>query len=221
MSRPIYQIPLATFNNPNGLTADFGQRLSWPPIDSGTATLNVAGYGGFRNHRRKLGGSLDRHDLRGTDRHDRRPAGLFGGVPGHQHVAEHVRRADERGLTQHHTQGTERTMAKSKEETALGLPVDRSLPSDFQRVVTAGRPILRIPSVDEKSVTALTRETARRLSEMPPESRLADRNRLLSLFDDVNDIAERLNTERARAERELSSRNRHRAARRAYLQGSR
>jgi hypothetical protein len=112
-------------------------------------------------------------------------------------------------------------MAKSREETAPGLPVDRSLPSDFRRVVTAGRSILRIPSVDEKSVTALTRETARRLSEMPPESRLADRNRLLSLFDDVNDVAERLNTERARAERELSSRNRHQAARRAYLQGSR
>lgn len=112
-------------------------------------------------------------------------------------------------------------MAKPKEKTAPGLPEDRSLPSDFRRVVTAGRSVLRIPSVDEKGVTALARETARRFSDMSPESRLADRNKLLSLFDDVDDLVERLHTERARAERELSSRARHRAARRAYAQGSR
>ena len=45
MSRPIYQIPLATFNNPNGLTQISGNAFV-ATIDSGTATLNVAGYGG-------------------------------------------------------------------------------------------------------------------------------------------------------------------------------
>ncbi len=45
MSRPIYQIPLATFNNPNGLTAVSGNAYV-ATVDSGTATLNVAGYGG-------------------------------------------------------------------------------------------------------------------------------------------------------------------------------
>ncbi len=45
MSRPIYQIPLATFNNPNGLTEISGNAYV-ATVDSGTATLNVAGYGG-------------------------------------------------------------------------------------------------------------------------------------------------------------------------------
>lgn len=45
MSRTVYQIPLASFNNPNGLQLVSGNAYL-ATVDSGTYTLNVPGYGG-------------------------------------------------------------------------------------------------------------------------------------------------------------------------------
>jgi flagellar hook protein FlgE len=45
MSRPVYQIPLASFNNSNGLQLVSGNAYL-ATVDSGTYTLNVPGYGG-------------------------------------------------------------------------------------------------------------------------------------------------------------------------------
>lgn len=45
MSRTVYQIPLASFNNPNGLQLVSGNAYL-ATVDSGTYTLNMPGYGG-------------------------------------------------------------------------------------------------------------------------------------------------------------------------------
>lgn len=45
MSRPVYQIPLATFNNPNGLQEVSGNAYV-ATVASGDYTLNIPGYGG-------------------------------------------------------------------------------------------------------------------------------------------------------------------------------
>jgi flagellar hook protein FlgE len=44
-NRPIYQIPLADFNNPNGLQG-FSNNIYAMTVESGDYTLNVPGYGG-------------------------------------------------------------------------------------------------------------------------------------------------------------------------------
>lgn len=45
MSRTVYQVPLASFNNPNGLQLVSGNAYL-ATVDSGTYTLNMPGYGG-------------------------------------------------------------------------------------------------------------------------------------------------------------------------------
>ena len=111
-------------------------------------------------------------------------------------------------------------MAKQKEKESLGLPADRKLAGDFRRVITAGRSVLKVQTVDEADAVALAQETADRLSNLPPEARLADRDALLSLVDDLTDLKGRMNVERAAVERKLAARKRHREADTAYRQGN-
>ena len=111
-------------------------------------------------------------------------------------------------------------MATSKKQIIPGLPADPQLAGDFLRVTTATRSTLGIPALGEEEVMALARETGGRMLTLPPEVSLADRNALLSLFDEVSDLTERLGAERAVVKKKLQSRARHGQARKAYQRGT-
>lgn len=111
-------------------------------------------------------------------------------------------------------------MAKRKDQTILGLPADRRLASDFRRVVVAGQPVIGTATADEEQIIALARETGGRMLALPPEVSFIDCKALLSLFDEVNDLAERLSAEHAIVKGKLRSRIRHGEARKAYQRGN-
>lgn len=96
--------------------------------------------------------------------------------------------------------------------------VDRRLAADCQRVLADAQNVLGA-IIDEGEAITVARETADRLAALPADTRLAERRRLISLFDDLTALTARLIAEKAAVEQRLVLGNRHRSAGRAYKAG--
>ncbi len=110
------------------------------------------------------------------------------------------------------------TMSKSRKKAPIA-PVDRRLTADCQRVLADAQSVLGTLIIDEGEAITVARETADRLAVMHPDTRLAERRRLISLFDDLTALTARLISEKAAVEQRLVLGTRHRAAGRAYKAG--
>lgn len=110
-------------------------------------------------------------------------------------------------------------MMSNSRNKAPTASVDRRLAADCRRVLADAQSILGTLITDEGKAMTVARETADRLAVMPPDARLADRRRLISLFDDLTALTARLIAEKATVEQRLVLGTRHRAAGQAYKAG--
>lgn len=110
-------------------------------------------------------------------------------------------------------------MTSNTRKKAAIASVDRRLTTDCQRVLADARSVLGALITDEGKAITVARETADKMAVMPSDTRLADRRRLISLFDDLTALTARLIAEKATVEQRLVLGNRHRSAGRAYKAG--